>query len=116
MRSGLVMVLKIPRQPVSDIGIVVVDSLKALDPKRPIREASISLHKDAPLGRAIQRYGNIAAKPILSGLHHRYSVDARAAGRMVLVRAHAEPLTNRFERQQRRGRERAVHDVPDREA
>ena len=30
------------REPVSDIDTVVVDSLKALDPKRPIREADIS--------------------------------------------------------------------------
>ena len=28
-------------EPASDIDIVVVDSLKALDPKRPIREADI---------------------------------------------------------------------------
>ncbi len=34
----------------------------------------LSLHKDTPLGRAVQRYGNIAATPVLSGLHHR---DAR---------------------------------------
>ena len=33
----------------------------------------LSLHKDTPLGRAVQRYGNIAATPILSGLHHRYT-------------------------------------------
>jgi transposase InsO family protein len=32
----------------------------------------LSLYKDAPLGRAIQRYGTIAAIPIMSGLHHRY--------------------------------------------
>jgi transposase InsO family protein len=32
----------------------------------------LSLHKDTPLGRAIQRYGNITAMPVLSGLHHRY--------------------------------------------
>ena len=30
-------------EPVSDIDTVVVDSLKALDPKRPIREADIPL-------------------------------------------------------------------------
>ena len=30
------------REPVSDIDTVMVDSLKALDPKRPIREADIS--------------------------------------------------------------------------
>ncbi len=29
------------REPVSDIDTAVVDSLKALDPKRPIREADI---------------------------------------------------------------------------
>jgi len=28
---------------VSDIDVVVVDSLKALDPERPIREANISV-------------------------------------------------------------------------
>ena len=32
----------------------------------------LSLHKDAPLGRAVQRYGTIVATPVLSGLHHRY--------------------------------------------
>jgi hypothetical protein len=31
------------REPVSDIDTAVVDSLKALDPKRPIREADIGL-------------------------------------------------------------------------
>jgi transposase InsO family protein len=34
--------------------------------------AHLSLHKDAPLGRAVQRNGTIVATPILSGLHHRY--------------------------------------------
>lgn len=33
----------------------------------------LSLRKDAPLGRAVQRYGNIAATPVLSGPHHRYA-------------------------------------------
>jgi hypothetical protein len=33
----------------------------------------LSLHKHTPLGRAVQRYGNIAATPVLSGLHHRYA-------------------------------------------
>src|SRR5271157_4013820 len=33
----------------------------------------LSLHKGTPLGRAVQRYGNIAATPVLSGLHHRYA-------------------------------------------
>ena len=30
-------------EPASDIDTVVVDSLKALDPKRPIREADIAI-------------------------------------------------------------------------
>ena len=33
----------------------------------------LSLNKDAPLGRGVQRYGRtIAAIPVMSGLHHRY--------------------------------------------
>ena len=30
------------REPVSDINIAAVDSLKTLDPKRPIREADVA--------------------------------------------------------------------------
>ena len=41
-------------EPVSDIDTVVVDSLKALDPKRPIREADIAL-----------RTGHVRFVPIL---------------------------------------------------
>jgi transposase InsO family protein len=33
----------------------------------------LSLDKDAPLGRSIQRSGAIIAAPVLSGLHHCYS-------------------------------------------
>jgi transposase InsO family protein len=33
----------------------------------------LSLDKDAPLGRAVQRHGTIVAVPILSGLHHCYA-------------------------------------------
>ena len=44
-------------EPVSDIDTVVVDSLKALDPKRPIREADITLRtryvRFVPLGDII---------------------------------------------------------------
>ena len=43
-------------EPVSDIDIAVVDSLKALDPKRPIREADI---RDA---RGDVRFGPILLK------------------------------------------------------
>jgi transposase InsO family protein len=32
----------------------------------------LTLQKDAPLRRAIQRIGDIAAIPILGGLHHQY--------------------------------------------
>ena len=33
----------------------------------------LSLHKDAPLARAVQREGAIIATPVLAGLHHRYA-------------------------------------------
>jgi hypothetical protein len=33
----------------------------------------LSLRKDAPLGRAVQRYGAIVATPVLAGLHHHYA-------------------------------------------
>ena len=32
----------------------------------------LSLGKDAPLVRPVQRFGNVAARPILGGLHHEY--------------------------------------------
>jgi hypothetical protein len=31
-----------------------------------------ALQKDAPLRRAVQRFGSIVAIPVLSGLHHQY--------------------------------------------
>jgi transposase InsO family protein len=33
----------------------------------------VSLEKDAPRTRAIERFGDIVAYPILGGLHHRYA-------------------------------------------
>src|SRR5713101_7839359 len=42
-------------EPVSDIDTVVVDSLKALDPKRPIREADMTLR--APYVRFVPEAG-----------------------------------------------------------
>ena len=33
----------------------------------------LSLDKDAPLGRGVQRHGPIVAVPVLSGLHHCYA-------------------------------------------
>jgi hypothetical protein len=32
----------------------------------------LSLGKDAPIGRAIERLGRIVAQPMVGGLHHRY--------------------------------------------
>jgi hypothetical protein len=32
----------------------------------------LALGKDAPVRRPIQRFGEIAARPILGGLHHEY--------------------------------------------
>ena len=37
------------------------------------KRTHLSLQKDAPLGRAVQRYGTIVATPVLAGLHHRYA-------------------------------------------
>jgi hypothetical protein len=47
------------REPVSDIDAVVVDSLKALDPERPIREADST--RTSPLGRSCERFRMPAA-------------------------------------------------------
>jgi len=33
----------------------------------------LGLGKDAPLGRAVERSGAVAAIPVLCGLHHRYA-------------------------------------------
>ena len=33
----------------------------------------LSLGKDAPMGRPIERYGHIVAHPMVAGLHHRYA-------------------------------------------
>ena len=33
----------------------------------------VSLEKDAPFTRPVERYGDIVAYPILDGLHHRYA-------------------------------------------
>jgi len=31
-----------------------------------------ALNKDAPLQRPVQRFGRVAAVPVLAGLHHQY--------------------------------------------
>ena len=33
----------------------------------------LSLGKDAPCARPVERFGDIIAQPILGGLHHRYA-------------------------------------------
>lgn len=33
----------------------------------------LSLGKDAPIGRAVERIGRIIAQPLAGGLHHRYA-------------------------------------------
>jgi hypothetical protein len=33
----------------------------------------LSLAKDAPISRSIERYGRITAEPMIGGLHHRYA-------------------------------------------
>jgi len=52
------------REPASDINIAVVDSLKALDPERPIREADISDFSELPIPDIDQPP---AGKPTWSG-------------------------------------------------
>jgi hypothetical protein len=37
------------------------------------RRCSVSLEKDAPVSRAVDRAGRILCRPILGGLHHRYA-------------------------------------------
>jgi hypothetical protein len=33
----------------------------------------MSLGKDAPISRPIERFGRIIAEPVVGGLHHRYA-------------------------------------------
>jgi len=33
----------------------------------------LSLRKDAPIGRPVERFGRIIADPVVAGLHHRYA-------------------------------------------
>jgi len=41
----------------------------------------VSLGKDAPCRRPVQRFGDIVAHPVLGGLHHRHARPARNAAR-----------------------------------
>jgi len=36
------------------------------------RRTHLSLNKDAPVPRGVERAGNILCRPILGGLHHQY--------------------------------------------
>jgi hypothetical protein len=47
------------REPASDIDTGVVDSLKALDPNRPIREADIKIHSITSSAREISACGTL---------------------------------------------------------
>jgi hypothetical protein len=46
---------------VSDIDIAVVESLKALDPKRPIREADIGAAAAAVAARSTERLSGLSS-------------------------------------------------------
>ena len=35
--------------------------------------AHLSLAKDAPISRPIERFGRVIAEPMVGGLHHRYA-------------------------------------------
>jgi hypothetical protein len=64
-------------EPVSDIDIAVVDSLKALDPKRPIREADI-VTTDRHAGRDSCTAANGDRRIVASGwavAYKRYPLD-----------------------------------------
>ena len=37
-----------------------------------VARTHLSLGKDAPIERAIQRHGRIEGRPMLGGLHHQY--------------------------------------------
>ena len=47
----------------------------------------LSLEKDAPFSRAVDRAGHILCRPILGGLHHQY---ARINLRQALALAHVD--------------------------
>jgi len=58
---------------VSDINTAVVDSLKVLDPKRPIREATLRVHRSSsvnavPVGPMQRRMSAIGGKAHIAAL------------------------------------------------
>ena len=62
-------------EPVSDIDTVLVDSLKALDSKRPIREADISQCNCRPIWRRGMKKAIVALARRLAVIMHRIWVD-----------------------------------------
>jgi hypothetical protein len=56
------------REPVSDIDTAVVDSLKALDPQRPIREADIAVAYSITLSAAFNRPNGTVSPSALAAL------------------------------------------------
>src|SRR5271155_1957051 len=52
------------REPVSDINTAVVDSLKVLDPKRPIREAVIEKCPARPSASLLDKRRDLRHRPI----------------------------------------------------
>ena len=48
----------------------------------------VSLGKDAPCTRPIERFGDVVAHPILGGLHHRYEAKPLVIGVALKERLH----------------------------
>jgi hypothetical protein len=46
---------------------------KCMDHLIVVNAEHLSLEKDAPCTRPIERFGDVVAYPILGGLHHRYA-------------------------------------------
>jgi hypothetical protein len=63
------------REPVSDIDIAVVDSLKVLDPKRPIREADVVQTAIDASDRSRTSVSHVAVAKAVSALS-RYPSEA----------------------------------------
>jgi hypothetical protein len=71
-------------EPVSDIDIAVVDRLKALDPKRPIREADMPVNSSAVIRLSLDGHGSA---------RQRGSADARHDQRCTASLTARLPLT-----------------------